>query len=138
MEEVDDSLAGVRSNELLKRNALVTQFLFGCKYNVDDDLMSPLYVHSESDNFFGAATSLSCDVDSFAYVGDHIPVRAPFGLVFRSRYDLSYKSSRGVMWSHPDYTANVEVGVNKVPNFHFMKSDRINVGYTYTDRLCRF
>ncbi|RCH80942.1 hypothetical protein CU097_005143, partial [Rhizopus azygosporus] len=95
LEEAEGSLSGVRCNGLLENNILVTHFLAGYKHKVDEDVVTPLYVHSTSDAFVGPSP-LSRDIDSFAYVGDHVPIRAPFGLVFRPRYDLSYKSNRGV------------------------------------------
>jgi hypothetical protein len=131
IEEAEDSLAAVQPNPLLERDVLVTHFLAGYKYNVDECLMIPLCVHSASDIFVESAP-LSCDVDSFAYVGYQVPIRAVFGLVFRPAYYYSFKANRGVTWSHPQYTANVEVPANKVPNFHFLKNDRVNVGYIYT------
>lgn len=131
LEEAEGSLSGVRCNGLLENNILVTHFLAGYKHKVDEDVVTPLYVHSTSDAFVGPSP-LSRDIDSFAYVGDHVPIRAPFGLVFRPRYDLSYKSNRGVTWAHPKYTGNVEVGINRVPNVHFLKNDKMNVSYTYT------
>lgn len=131
LEEAEGSLSGVRSNGLLENNILVTHFLAGYKHNVDEDVVTPLYVHSTSDAFVGPSP-LSCDIDSFAYVGDHVPYRAPFGLVFRPRYELSYKSNREVTWAHPKYTGNVEVGINRVRKVHFLKNDKMNVSYTYT------
>lgn len=126
-------MEGVRSRESLSNlpssglvNSEICQFLLGRTICDVNGLSEPLFVSNIGNSYIGQDV-FQYDIDSYAYIGDSVPVKRNMGLIIRPSYQKSYRKNTGLTWSHETLTNNIGIGLHQIPNLQILSSTDISV-----------